>query len=83
MLPVFEPIAIQVLYKHFSGGLRFCLFCLFWGVQNLGKPAYIILGRSPKVDTEVEKENNGGNSSCYIVASQSPNGDRLPFWEIR
>ena len=31
------------------GGLRPCLFCLFrggWGVQNLGKPAYIILERS-------------------------------------
>ena len=29
------------------GGLRPCLFCLFReGVQNLGKPAYIILERS-------------------------------------
>jgi len=31
------------------GGLRPCLFCLFrggWGVQNLVKPAYIILERS-------------------------------------
>ena len=29
------------------GGLRPCLFCLFrGGVQNLGKPAYIILERS-------------------------------------
>ena len=31
------------------GGLRPCLFCLFRGVQNLGKPAYIILARSLKV----------------------------------
>ena len=30
-----------------GGGLRPCLFCLFMGgVQNLGKPAYIILARS-------------------------------------
>ena len=29
------------------GGLRPCLFCLLRGVQNLGKPVYIILARSP------------------------------------
>ena len=36
-----------------GGGLRSCIFCLFrgrWGVQNLGKPAYIILARSPIVE---------------------------------
>ena len=44
-----QSIAIQVLYKHFrGGGLRPWLLCLFrGGVQNSGKPAYIILARSP------------------------------------
>ena len=48
----FEPIVIQVLYKHFRGGSEAMLILLIYGVgegggvQNSGKPAYIILARS-------------------------------------
>ena len=50
---IYDAYLNESAFKYYisilgGGGLRSCLFCLFWGVgvQNSGKPAYIILAHS-------------------------------------
>ena len=53
------------------GGLRPCLFAYFrggWGVQNLEKPAYIILERSLSMTFDT-----GLLNACIILDTSLPN----------
>ena len=70
ILRIFERIAIQLLYKHFrGGGIR-----QWGGVQNSGKPAYILLACSLMVLSKPSYFTNSSQNLYLFITKNHLNG---------